>query len=224
MRSGDAARVGRITVNPQQAAPPTRIERLPTPRSCAPLTREILQHSRPLARLELLCRPRYVAVRNLLATLALALALGGVVAGQWIIFPAIDGSGPIADANLARALREPLELRLATITTLLAVLASVCLLSRADGKLPLSFTLVALTLLIINRTWILPSLHEVLQRVDLVSRLPADRMGQAGDWKLKYQIADTIAAMLLAGALLLRESLALRSLRAFAPLKKRTDQ
>ena len=192
--------------------------RLRTPRFRVPLTDEILEHSASLARRELLCRPWDVAVRNLVATLALALALGGVVAGQLLIFPAIDGSGPLADANLARALRAPLELRLATVTALFAAVASACLLSRADGKLPLTLTLAALAALTINRGWILPELHELSQRVDLVSRLPAARMERVEAWTRRYQGVDALAAISLACALLLRESLALRSLRAISTM------
>ncbi|MGB1700851.1 MAG: hypothetical protein ACPHRO_12910, partial [Nannocystaceae bacterium] len=120
-------------------------------------------------------------------------------------------------------LREPLELRLATVTMILTACAGLSLLGRSEGRLPLSCTLVALAILVFNRAWILPELHEALQRVDLVSRLPVERMNQAQQWTLRYRLADGAAAVLLATALLLRESLALRSLRAIASLKGRAS-
>lgn len=164
-----------------------------------------------------------MAVRNLLATFALALALGAIVAGQLLIFPNIDGSGPLADANLARALRAPLELRLATLTAVYTAAASVCLLNHTDGKLPLTLTLAALTALVLNRAWILPELHSISQRVDLVTQLPAPRMERVQAWTLRYQMVDAIAAIAIAAALLLRETLALRSLRAISSLTKPRD-
>ena len=152
----------------------------------------------------------------MLATFSLALALGGLVSTLAVTMPMLEAPTGLVDANLARAIRAPLELRMATVQTAVVGLAAASLLGRDEGKAPATCALLALICLLVHRLWLLPETHEALTRVDLVALRPAAKLDLALAWQSRGMRAQWAATTLIALAIALRESLALKSLRAVA--------
>ena len=95
-------------------------------------------------------------------------------------------------------------------------LAAASLLGRDEGKVPATCALLALICLLVHRLWLLPETHEALTRVDLVALRPAAKLDLALAWQSRGMLAQWAATTLIALAIALRESLALKSLRAVA--------
>ncbi len=115
----------------------------------------------------------------LIGILALGLALGSIVLGHLIVVPAMQADTSLVDANLARALSEPLALR----TAELCLAASVVVVAVARAWLRhhagTTLGLLAAGLAATDRVVILPRVHEAWARVDLVARRPVARLDAA---------------------------------------------
>lgn len=132
----------------------------------------------------------------LLAISALALALGAIVVGHALVLPAL-GSSELIDANLARALVEPLRLRVAEVV-LVCTLVLALTTRRWLGERSLAAAAsVALALAAADRVFLLPRLHRVGGRVDFVAGRPLDQL------ELTQQLALGHFALLLVLGLVL---------------------
>jgi hypothetical protein len=131
----------------------------------------------------------------LIGMLALGLALGSIVIGQLILAPQLRGDTALVDANLARALTEPLVMRAAEITLaaclLLVALAGTWLRHRAGTTLGL----LAIGLTTVDRFVLLPRVHEAWARVDLVAMRPHVRVEAAEQLELIHEA--TLASVLI---------------------------
>lgn len=104
--------------------------------------------------------------------LALGLALGSIVLGHLMLVPMLRADHALVDANLARALAEPLALRTAELVlaacVVLAAVAHRWLRHRAGTTL----ALLAVGIAGVERFGLLPRLHVAWARVDLVAMRP----------------------------------------------------
>lgn len=127
--------------------------------------------------------------------LALGLALGSIVLGHVILAPQLRGDTSLVDANLARALTEPLVLRSAELT-----LAACLVLVGVAGhwlrhRAGTSLGLIALGLAGVDRLVVIPRLHEAWGRVDLVAMRPQVRLEAAEQLSSIHHA--TLAAMVV---------------------------
>lgn len=139
----------------------------------------------------------------LIGILALGLALGSIVLGHMIVVPTLQANTSLVDANLARALGEPLALRTAELclaaTVILAAIARPWLRHHAGTTLGLLAAGLAAT----ERFVILPRVHEAWARVDRVAMRPTARVEAAEQLSTLHELAvGSIALLLVALALL----------------------
>jgi hypothetical protein len=127
--------------------------------------------------------------------LALGLALGSIVLGLMFVVPMLQADTSLVDANLARALGEPLALRSVELclaaTVVLAAFARAWLRHHAGTTL----ALLAVGLAATDRFVILPRMHEAWARVDLVAMRPAPRIEAAEQLSMVHDVA--VAALVL---------------------------
>jgi hypothetical protein len=113
------------------------------------------------------------------ATVLIALAFGGLVVSALVI-PGLTDASTLVDANLARTLAVPLELRASGVVALscLGVVGVVAswLSTRWAQALAVATALVAIA----DRMVVLPRLHKAWTLVDLVAMRPLDRVEEAG--------------------------------------------
>lgn len=128
---------------------------------------------------------------------SLGLALGAILVGQLILVPLVAGNTALVDANLARALAEPLTLRAAELTigatVILAALAQPWLRHRVASSL----ALLAAGIAACDRLVLLPELHGRWGRVDLVAMRPLDRIAEASQLSLVHHAALAVVLLLL---------------------------
>ena len=133
----------------------------------------------------------------LIGMLALALALGAIVVGHLLLVPLAAGDTSLVDANLARALSEPLALRCGEVAlaacALLAAVAGPWLRHRAGTTLALLAAGVAGT----DRLVLLPRVHEAWGRVDLVAMRPVAKLEAARELSKIHEGALAVAVLLL---------------------------
>ncbi len=136
----------------------------------------------------------------LLGTLALALALGSLVVGHFVLIPAL-GSNALIDANLARSLAEPLALRCASVV--MVACAALALLVRPwlRHTLALSLGLIAVAIAGLDRVALLPRMQAAWSRVDLVAGRPVDRVVEAQQLQQLHEGALALLALVLVGML-----------------------
>lgn len=135
----------------------------------------------------------------LIGTLALGLALGSIVLGHVILVPALQGNTALVDANLARALAQPLSLRTAELAL------AACVVLAAVAKRWLGHT-AATTLALLaagvagaDRLGILPRAHDAWSRVDLVAMRPQVRVDAAEQlWMIHEATLATLVILLVA--------------------------
>jgi hypothetical protein len=128
---------------------------------------------------------------------AVAIALGALVAGAFVVLPALDTGGEV-DPNLARAWVAPMCLRLGAITlagTVVAALAAPRWLPAGPSS---TLGLAAASLAILDRAVVLPRLVESWTLVDLARALPMDNMAEVERLSRGHvAAAATIAVLLL---------------------------
>ncbi|HLT39848.1 MAG TPA: hypothetical protein VK034_26385 [Enhygromyxa sp.] len=131
----------------------------------------------------------------LIGILALGLALGSIVLGHVIVIPTLQANTTLVDANLARALGEPLALRSAELcliaTVLVAAVARAWLRHHAGTTLGLLAAGLAAT----DRFVLLPRVHEAWARVDLVAMRPAARIETAEQLSRVHELAVAAIAI-----------------------------
>jgi hypothetical protein len=127
--------------------------------------------------------------------LALGLALSSIVLGHLILVPTLRAEPTLVDANLARALAEPLALRTAELSlaacVVLAAVAHRWLRHRAGTTL----ALLAVGIAGVERLGLLPRLHVAWGRVDLVAMRPHAKLAVAEQLSTIHHAA--LAALLV---------------------------
>jgi hypothetical protein len=131
--------------------------------------------------------------------LALGLALGSMVLGHLILVPMLRAEPTLVDANLARALAEPLALRTAELALgacmVLAAVVHRWLRHRAGTTL----ALLAIGIAGVERFGLLPRLHVAWARVDLVAMRPQAKIAVAEQLSTIHHAAlATLIVLLLA--------------------------
>lgn len=134
---------------------------------------------------------------KLIAHLAIAIALGTLLVGRGLILPALDQSGGLIDANLAKSLAKPLHFRIAEVSVA-AVLVLTSIAHRWLGRWATTMSLVALGTTAIHRWVLLPSLYGVWAKADLVARRPLAPLETAATLQTQelMLIATTVTLLL----------------------------
>ncbi|MFO7565804.1 MAG: hypothetical protein R6X02_24390 [Enhygromyxa sp.] len=139
----------------------------------------------------------------LIGILALGLALGSIVLGHVILVPTLQADTSLVDANLARALGEPLALRSAELCLIGAVILAAIARPWLRHHVGTTLGLLAAGLAATERFVILPRVHEAWARVDLVAMRPAARIETAEQLSMIHELAvAAIALVLIAVAVL----------------------
>ena len=127
--------------------------------------------------------------------LALGLALGSIVLGHMILVPALQGDTTLVDANLARALAEPLSLRTAELTLAACVVLAATAKRWLRHSAATTLALLAAGIAGADRLGILPRAHDAWSRVDLVAMRPQVRIDAAEQLWMIHEA--TLAAMII---------------------------
>ena len=114
-----------------------------------------------------------------LGILALGLALGSIVLGHLIGVPTLQAGTDLVDANLARALSEPLALRTAELALTAAVIVAAVARPWLRHHAGTTLGLLAAGLAALDRFVLVPRMHEAWARVDLVALRPVARIDAA---------------------------------------------
>lgn len=136
----------------------------------------------------------------LLGTLALALALGSLVVGHFVLIPTLGGNDLI-DANLARSLAEPLALRCANVVLMACAALAVVVRPWLRHALALSLGLIALAIAGLDRVALLPRMQAAWSRVDLVAGRPVDRVVEAQQLQQLHEGALALLGLVLVAML-----------------------
>lgn len=135
----------------------------------------------------------------LLGILALGLALGSLVLGHLIVVPALQADTTLVDANLARALSEPIALRSAELSLIAAVIVAAVARPWLRHHAGTTLGLIAVGLAGLDRLVILPRVHEAWARVDLVAMRPVARIDAAEQLSMVHNVALAAIALVLVG-------------------------
>jgi hypothetical protein len=114
-----------------------------------------------------------------LGLLVTATAIAALLLGRFVVLPMLARADALVDANLAKALAQPVHFRLAEITLAAALVAFVLLPRWTRSKLAGVLAMVLVTGAALWRALLLPALYEAWSRVDLVAGRPLDRLRTA---------------------------------------------
>jgi hypothetical protein len=139
-----------------------------------------------------------VRLAALLGTIALCVAIGAVTIGYGVVLPTLGAQTHLIDANLSRALAEPIALRLAEIllgASIVLALAAPCWLK---GRLGTTLALALVMATTANRVLMAPAVYAAWARVDLVAGRPMDRLARAQELAQDqlWLVASTLALLL----------------------------
>lgn len=104
--------------------------------------------------------------------LALGLALGSIVLGHLILVPMLRADTTLVDANLARALTEPMALRTAELILAACVVLATVTHRWLRHRAGTTLALLAVGIAGVERFGLLPRLQVAWARVDLVAMRP----------------------------------------------------
>ncbi|NVB37610.1 hypothetical protein G6O69_07185 [Pseudenhygromyxa sp. WMMC2535] len=135
----------------------------------------------------------------IIGIMSLALALGGVVVGHLLLIPMLRGETALVDANLARALSQPLAMRCAEVVLAASVLLAAVARRWLPHRVGPTLALLAAGVAGIERLVLLPELHEAWARVDLVAMRPLARIEVAEQLTLIHQACMGAMIVLLTG-------------------------
>ncbi|KIG12734.1 hypothetical protein DB30_01092 [Enhygromyxa salina] len=144
--------------------------------------------------------------------LALGLALGSIVLGHLLLVPGLQADTTLVDANLARALAQPLSLRTAELALAACVVLTAVAKHWLRHNAGTTLALLATGIAAIDRLGVLPRAHEAWSRVDLVAMRPQARIDGAEQLWMVHEA--TLAAL----------TVVLIALAGFASLDKRTTK
>lgn len=133
--------------------------------------------------------------------LALGLALGSIVLGHMMLVPALQGDTTLVDANLARALAQPLSLRTAELALAACVVLAAVAKHWLRHNAATTLALLAAGIAGADRLGILPRAHEASSRVDLVAMRPQVRIEAAEQlWMIHEATLAALVVVLIAMA------------------------
>ena len=133
----------------------------------------------------------------LIGILALGLALGSIVLGHVLLVPMLQANTSLVDANLARALAEPLAMRSAELCLLAAVVVAGVARAWLRHHAGTTLGLLAAGLAALDRFVMLPRTHEAWVRVDLVAMRPANRIEAAEQLSMVHEANIAALALVL---------------------------
>jgi hypothetical protein len=139
----------------------------------------------------------------LIGILALGLALGSIVLGHAIVIPTLQADTGLVDANLARALGEPLALRTAELCLIATVILAATARPWLRHHAATTLGLLAAGLAALDRFVILPRVHEAWARVDLVAMRPVARVESAEQLSMVHELAVAVIVLMLIGVAVL---------------------
>lgn len=139
----------------------------------------------------------------LIGILALGLALGSIVLGHVIVIPTLQADTTLVDANLARALGEPLALRTAELCLIAAVILAATARPWLRHHAGATLGLLAAGLAATDRFVLLPRVHEAWARVDLVAMRPAARIETAEQLSMTHELTVAVTVLVLIGVAVL---------------------
>lgn len=131
----------------------------------------------------------------LIAILALGLALGATVLGQVLLVPMLEADTSLVDANLARALAEPLALRSAELSLAACVVLATVARSWLRHRAATTLALLAAGIAGADRLGLLPRMQAAWGRVDLVAMRPRVRIEDAQQLTTVHELS--VAALLV---------------------------
>ncbi len=114
-----------------------------------------------------------------LGLLVMAIAIAAQLLARFVVLPMLARADALVDANLAKALAQPVHFRLAEITLAAALVAFVLLPRWTKSKLAGVLAMVLVTGTALWRAMLLPALYDAWARVDLVAGRPIDRLRAA---------------------------------------------
>jgi hypothetical protein len=132
-----------------------------------------------------------------LGLVVVATALAALVLGRFVVVPMLAHSHLLVDANLARALAEPLHLRLAEIGLGATLVTFVVVPRWTRSKVAAALAMVLVVGTALWRALLVPALYAAYARVDLVAGRPVDRLQEL------ERLEDLEGAIVSAMALLL---------------------
>jgi len=141
-----------------------------------------------------------VRATALIGNLALGMALGAIVVGHLVLIPALTGEATLVDANLARALSEPLALRCAEIVLAACVLLAIVARRGLEHPAAQTLALLAAGIAACDRLVLVPEVHAAWAKVDLVAMRPVAQIAGAEEITLIHQAALAALVVLLVAA------------------------
>jgi hypothetical protein len=137
----------------------------------------------------------------LIGILALGLALGSIVLGHVLLVPALQGDTALVDANLARALAQPLSLRTAELALAACVVLAAVAKRWLGHSAATTLALLAAGIAGADRLGILPRAHDAWSRVDLVAMRPQVRVEAAEQlWMIHEAMLAALIVLLISMA------------------------
>lgn len=109
----------------------------------------------------------------------IALAFGGLVVSA-LVLPGLTDASTLVDANLARTLAAPLELRASGVVALSCLGVVGVVASWLSTRWAQALAVTTAVIAIADRMVVLPRLHKAWTLVDLVAMRPLDRVEEAG--------------------------------------------
>lgn len=131
-----------------------------------------------------------------LGLLVMATAIAAQLLARFVVLPMLARADALVDANLAKALAQPVHFRLAEITLAAALVAFVLLPRWTKSKIAGVLAMVLVTGTALWRAMLLPALYEAWARVDLVAGRPIDRL-RAAEQLQGYEEATGLALAML---------------------------
>lgn len=135
--------------------------------------------------------------------MALGLALGSIVLGHLLLVPMLEADTSLVDANLARALAQPLALRSAEVALAACVVLTAVARHWLRHRAGTTLGLLAVGIAAADRFGLLPRVHEAWGRVDLVAMRPRVRIEAAAQLSTIHEasLAALIVVLIALAAL-----------------------
>lgn len=140
--------------------------------------------------------PRNLRPAACLGLLVMATAIAAQLLARFVVLPMLARADALVDANLAKALAQPVHFRLAEITLAAALVAFVLLPRWTKSKIAGVLAMVLVTGTALWRAMLLPALYDAWARVDLVAGRPIDRL-RAAEQLQGYEEATGLALAML---------------------------
>lgn len=128
--------------------------------------------------------------------LALAIFLGALVIGYAVVLPGLAAS-PLVDANLGKALANPLTLRLAEILAGAGLVLMFTVPAWIASRVATTISLLLAGAALAHRLLLVPHLGRLWARVDLIAGRPVDNLAEAQRWTEHQQLLLVIMGLLL---------------------------